>query len=333
MTSISSNVSIAAFVRTSLKLDPQESVAILLCKGRSVVATLRVDIANGGQVTQWIDAIHSLVGQIITDNGIDATVLVAYDDRGEFKGRGYSELDNLMMLIGAPIRRAVLVANGQIMDFNGDGTDAVAYSEVEAEPLTLEDRLNGKNPLRAKDIEHCEESSIEVQTIAVARVAEIMKMGDSLEEIAPKIGHEMATQIAIYREAGEVTEEVAGWLTGTFSVKLGRDMAVLALAGTATDKVEIASYLIGDRVVEDRQILEDGHEMLFESLAQIAGSPRPNILCAVAWAHWTRGNSTEAMATLTEVIELEPNHELGNLFMKLIASGKVSKTAMKNPKQ
>lgn len=166
-TSISSNVSIAAFVCTSLKLDPRDSVAIVLCKGHSVIATLRVDLANGGQVTRWIDAIHGLVDRIITDNGIDATVLVAYDDRGAFKGQAYSELDNLMMLIGALIRRAVLVSNGEIMDFNGDGTDAVAYSEVEAEALTLEGRLNGKNPLRAKDIEHSEESSIEVQSIAV----------------------------------------------------------------------------------------------------------------------------------------------------------------------
>lgn len=93
--------------------------------------------------------------------------LAAKAARGAFKGQAYSELDKLMMLIGALTRRAVLVSNVEIMDFNGDGTDAVAYSEVEAEPLTLEGRLNGKNPWRAKDIEHCEESSIEVQSIAV----------------------------------------------------------------------------------------------------------------------------------------------------------------------
>jgi len=331
MTSISSNVSIVAFVRTSLKFEPQNSVAILLCKRQTVVATLRVDLAHGGHVTQWINSIHGIISQIVIDQAIDSTVLVAYDDREELKGRMYGELDTLMMQIGTPVRHTVLVANGQIMDFNGDGTDAVAYEEIEAEAVTLDNRLHGKNPLRAKDIEHCEETSTKVQAIAEAQETAMFSMGNSIEEIAPKIGHEMATQIAIYNEAGGVTTEVAGWLAGTFSVKMGRDMAVLALAGTATDTKSVADYLLGNRIVEDRKILEDGHAMLFESLAHIAGTARANILCAVAWAHWTRGNSTEAMATLTEVIELEPSHELGILFMRVIASGKMTQTALNKP--
>lgn len=331
MTSISSNVGIAAAVRASLKLDPQESVALMLCTEGAVLATLRIDLVADGQVARWIDAIRGILGKVSAGNDIDATILVAYDERGQLKSAQYDALEDLLMEVGAPVRRAVLVANGQIQDFHGDGSDAVPYAEVEAEAITLEHRLIGKNPLRAKDIEHCEESSIEVQTIAGARMAEIMSMGTDLEEISPRIGHEMATQIAIYREAGEVTEEVAGWITGTFSVKAGRDLAVLALAGTATDMEGIGEYLLGDRVVEDRQILEDGHEMLFESLAHVGGIARANVLCAVAWAHWTRGNSTEAMATLTEVIELEPNHALGTLFIRVIASGKMTKTALTKP--
>lgn len=333
MTSISSNVSIAAFVRTSLKFDPQEAVAIVLCNEGSVLATLRVDLYSGGHVAQWVEAIHGILGKVTADNAVDATVLVAYDDLGEFKGGQYNALSELLEELGAPVRRAVLVANEQIMDFNGDGTDAVAYAEVEAEAITLEDRLHGKNPLRAKDIEHCETTSAEVQIIAEARKAEVTGMGQNIEELAPKIGHEMTTQIAIYREAGEVTTEIAGWLAGTFSLKIGRDLAVLALAGTATDMAGIADYLIGDRVVEDRKILEVGHEMLFESLAYIAGTARTNILCAVAWAHWTQGNSTEAMAMLTEATELEPDHQLSILFVKLIARGKMTKTALMKPEQ
>lgn len=84
----------------------------------------------------------------------------------------------------------------------------------------------------------------------------------------------MATQIAMYREVGEVTTEIAGRLAGTFSMKKGRDMAVLALAGTVTDLESISDFLIGDRVVEDRKILETGHEILFASLAHVAGPAR-----------------------------------------------------------
>lgn len=51
-------------------------------------------------------------------------------------------------------------------------------------------------------------------------------------------------------------------------------MAVLALAGTVTDLESISDFLIGDRVVEDRKILETGHEILFASLAHVAGPAR-----------------------------------------------------------
>ncbi|MDV2982476.1 UNVERIFIED_CONTAM: DUF4192 family protein [Actinomycetes bacterium ARC8] len=333
MTSISSNVSIAAFVRTSLKFDPQESVALVLCNEQSVVVTIRVDLHSMGNETQWASSIGNVLGKISADHAIDATVLVAYDELGTFKGAKHDALIEVLENAGAPVQRTVLVANGKIMNYHGDGTDAVPYSEVETQPIALMGMLNGKNPLRAKDIEHCEETSAEVQDIAEARMAEMIRMGETLEEIAPKIGHEMATQIAIYCEAGEVTTEIAGWLAGTFSMKMGRDMAVLALAGTATDKEGIADFLIGDRVVEDRKILEIGHEMLFEALAYIAGRARTNILCAVAWAHWTQGNSTEAMATLTEARELEPDHKLANQFVTLIARGKVAKTSLVKPEK
>ena len=158
-------------------------------------------------------------------------------------------------------------------------------------------------------------------------------MGTNLEEIARNVSHEMVTNIAIYREAGEVTDEVAGWLAGTFTVSIGRDLAVVALAGIATTTHDMADYLVGDRAVDDRKILEAGHEMLFDSLAHIAGIPRTNILCAIAWAHWTLGNGTEAMATLGEAIELEPEHRLANLLIKLIVRGKMAKTALINPQQ
>lgn len=330
MTSISSNVSLVAFVRASLKFDPRESIALVLCNESAVLATMRVNL-DDMEATAWANLVGNLLRKVTENHPVDATLLVAYDELGNFDSAKHDAVANVLEDMGAPIRRSILVADNKISNF--DGTDAEPYSAITSEPITLQGMVTGRNPLRAKDIEHCEESSEEVQTIAVARKAEIFEMNPNIASIAQQIGHEMITQIAIYREAGEVTEEIAGWLAGTFSVKVGRDMAVLALAGTATDTQGIAEYLLGDRIVEDYQILEDGHEMLFESLAHIAGTPRANILCAVAWAHWTRGNTTQAMATLTEVMELEPDHELGDLFIKLIARGKVTKTALRKPEK
>ncbi|MGP4994819.1 DUF4192 family protein [Glutamicibacter ardleyensis] len=333
MTTISSNVSVAAFVRATLKFDPQESIAIVLCHEGTVLATLRVDLRAGDVVTEWVEAIDGIISKITADQDVDATVLVAYDEDEELKGAKYDALAELLEMAGAPIQHAILVANDQIMDYDSDETDAVAYSVVESEAIILEALFHGKNPLRAKDIEHCEESSIEVQAIAVRQKANLLSMGTNLEEIARKVSHEMVTNIAIYREAGEMTDEVAGWLAGTFTVSIGRDLAVVALAGIATTTHDMADYLVGDRAVDDRKILEAGHEMLFDSLAHIAGIPRTNILCAIAWAHWTLGNGTEAMATLGEAIELEPEHRLANLLIKLIVRGKMAKTALINPQQ
>lgn len=182
-------------------------------------------------------------------------------------------------------------------------------------------------PSLIPDFPRCQESSTEVRRVAAARTSEMHGMEPNISDLATRIGQDMVAQIAAYKEAGAVTDDIAGWLAGTFSTRQGRDFSIVGLAGTATDKRSIFEYLVGDRVIEDPGLLADGQSMLFESLALISGPARPNIFCGLVWTHWTSGRIIEASAALIEALKLDREHPLANLLSEFIATGKVSATA------
>ena len=215
----------------------------------------------------------------------------------------------------------MLVTNGQIMDYHGDSTDAVDYAEVYTNPFTLEAMLATGSLRLSEDAPQCTETTEATMEAKADRIAQ-MTGEDYLSLEARGV-----TAIARYLDQGKVTEDMPGWIAGTYALLMGRDTATAALAGTPGTEQELAELLMGDTLIADRKIFEAGAAMLYEALEFLAGDDRPNVLAALGWTRWMVGQGTEAMKFLDQALAIDPEHRLSHLQRRLFTSGKLPKSA------
>ncbi|QEP09080.1 DUF4192 family protein [Glutamicibacter sp. ZJUTW] len=323
------NTGLVALVRSSLGIDPAEAVVLAFRKGHNILGTVSAELVQTGDWTKWLAILEQIVIEVTDADELDGSFLVIFDENDVFRGEAYREASILLSRHGIPVNHAVLVADGKVMDYFGDRSDAVDYAEVLKTDIALEDMLTVKNRRRAQDVNPCEESSMAVMSTAVARMAELEnREHENVADASAELSHELATTIADYAENGKVTEEIAGWIAGTFMSAVGRDLAVAGLAGVANGTEDLREIYLGQRAIEDREIFEAGANMLHESLTLIAGTkPRAGILCALGWSHWVTGNMTQAFAMLDLALEEEPQHSLATGLRTLMLNLGIPKSA------
>lgn len=323
------NTGLVALVRSSLGIDPTESLVLAFRKGDHVLGTMRIELANPSAVAQWVTALEEVIANLTDSEQLDGTFLIAFDDHDILRGDGYRAVAILLARYGIPVNHAVLVAEGKVMDYFGEGENAVDYEEVLKEDIALEAMVSDRKRQLAQDITACTESNATVMATAVQRMAQIAGMKhENIADASADVAHGLALTIADYAENGAITDEIAGWIAGTFTSKVGRDLAVAGLAGIVTTDQDLREIFLGQRPIEDRNIFETGATMLHESLAHIAGeTPRANIICTLGWAHWMTGNMPEAMAMLRKANEEEPGHSLANSLRKVMLNIGIPKSA------
>lgn len=331
MTTLHDNVGIASYVHASLRLDPTDSVVLVLCTNGMALGTLRIDAHPETEASEFASSVVRILTSI--SEPIDATILVSYEGDKAMTFAQYDELSQRLDAMGAPIAKAVLVTNGQIMDYDGDSTDAVDYAEVYTNPFTLEAMLATGPTRLAEDAPQCAEATEATEEAKADRITELagedyLSLADrGLIAFARQLGHDMMHQIARYLDQGKVTEDMAGWIAGTYALRMGRDTATAALAGTPGTEQELAELLMGDTMIADRKIFDAGAAMLYEALEFLAGDDRPNVLAALGWTRWMAGQGTEAMKFLDQALAIDPEHRLSHLQQRLFTSGKLPKSA------
>ena len=331
MATINDKVGIASLVRSALHLDPTDSIVLVLCANSSVLATLRIDAHPETEASEFASSVIRILASI--SEPIDATILVSYEGDKAMTFAQYDELSQRLDLAGAPIAKAVLVTNGQIMDYDGDSTDAVDYAEVYTNPFTLEAMLATGSLRLAEDAPQCTEATEATMDAKAERIAQMAGedylsiQARGITAIALQFGNDMMHQIARYLDHGKVTEDMAGSIAGTYALRMGRDTATAALAGTASTEQELAELLMGDTLIADRKIFDAGAAMLYEALEFLAGDDRPNVLAALGWTRWMAGQGTEAMKFLDQALAIDPEHRLSHLQRRLFTSGKLPKSA------
>lgn len=326
---LTNNVQLVSFTQITLGFTPRNSVVLHLSCGTTLICTLRVDahpVAGGAWARQVMETLQQVSAQL------DSSILVSYEDEYAMTTAQYEELGDLLAQAGMPLRKAVLVTDGKIMDYDRDSTDAVDYEEALIEPINLAHMVNAPAPRHADEVPPCHE---EPDAMATARTAQAAAIDgyhvSTIDELAARVHDELLEQLVTYRQVGTTSEEQAGWIAGTFQTRLGRDVFLAVLATGANRDKDVPAALMGEESIENRELFTAGANMIFDALEFIPNAYRPNILAGLAWTRWMQGKGSLALEFLGLSREIDPEHTLTELFTRLIMSGKLPASATTPP--
>ena len=301
---------------------PTSSVALMLMNEAGLVATLRADANHDAPAEQWAQAITDYVHRVSDANGV---ILLSFEDEDAMTTAQYRALGDTLAHAGCPIRSAILITAGHLMDYDGDSTDSVEFSAVATSnaALTLMMATTRSTKLAA-DIPECTNAPTELLA-RFTREAVAMDSQDP-ETLAVARGT-LTDMIEGFRHNGKVSAEHAAWLAGTCTNKGMRDMLIASLATTGTELEEIGAALMGETTPEDWGFLKAGGDTLYAALEFIPTEQRADLLVAISWTRWIDGKGTEARKFVSLALVSNPGHRLSQLLNRLILSGQVAASA------
>lgn len=325
---ITNQTDLVAHLITALGFTPTSSVALQLLEGEKAFASLRVDVATPGDTNPWAQQVTGIVQRLEQVTGV---ILVSFEDGKVMTAGQYEELGDQLARIGAPIRRAILVTGGSVMDYEGDGTDAEPWSTVEVSPVGLEAHFARTKPARhMEDIPAYDdrfEHEAEDQT-------DTMQAFDfEVAENRERLRAQFTELVTEYQAQERVTDQMAIWVAGAMHQKSTRDLIAVATATADMSLESITNVLLGETIVEDRQFFDHAVEMLYQCAHYVTGEPSANILCLLGWACWMTGQGSEAQKFLLRAGDECPGHRLSELLTMLVTQGKVPATALIDPKK
>lgn len=92
---------------------PTSSVALLLMNEAGLIATLRADANPEVPTAEWAQALTNYVHRVTDANGV---ILISFEDEQAMTTKQYRALGDTLAHAGCPIRSAILVAGGHLMD-------------------------------------------------------------------------------------------------------------------------------------------------------------------------------------------------------------------------
>ena len=332
MISVKNNVDIIVYINNLLGFEPKSSVVVVMLNDEKVHGCARVDANPDAPANAWAQQVGSIFSEV---QGINRTVLVSFENEQSLTLDQFDALGDELAKNGMPIHRALLVTANQVMDFEGDSTDAVTLEDLASHPLNLEFQFQaGKNrsfenipKLQNGDGQLTAERGI----AAGARFLETGAKDYSDPVVALELRGEIESAVAQYKSAGEVSPELAGWLSGTVARKLARDFVTLSSVTSAPTIETAKDHLLGKLDIEDREFFNDMSDMLFDALAFTPITQRAHLLVIIGWQRWMMGKSSEALKFLKVASEGDPTCELAQLLTVAIASGNlIPVSALKN---
>lgn len=310
-----------------LGFTPKSSIVLLLMADNGVAASLRVD-ANpasfpGGLATRAAEyASHA------AEVGANGSVLISFEDDKAMTTAQYEAIGDKLAAVGMPIRAAVLVTGGLIMDYEGDSTDAEPFANVETTTIGLELRLNPVSVVQLpEDVPaYIDPDAAHEETIRAHAVA--------ARAFDPKDEAEHAAAIGTLRDIvdghtanGTVSNDHAAWLAGVLLNPRLRDLLTASLATSDTGETALRDALLGNTSPENWEYLRNAGSALYAALGAIPEQLRADALCMIAWTRWMDGQATHAAGFCKLAQQAQPGHKLATLLLKFLNAGHLPKAA------
>ena len=323
---ISSQADAVAHLINALGFTPTSSVALHLLTDGQVLASLRVDVVNAQDARPWAVQIASLLARIDNVTGV---ILISFENERVMTDGQYEELGDQLARIGAPIVRTIRVAEGEVMDYDGDRTDAVSWDEVQTSPVGMDAHLQLTKPLR--QVEDLPEYDDRLTT-EIDQQAEILTGYDFTEfDQRDMLREQFAELVTEYQRTQQVTDQMIAWIGGAMCSKATRDMLTASTATSDMSWEKITDALVGDAVVEDQEFFDDAMDLIFHCAHYLYGEEFAHVLCVLGWGHWTTGRGSLGRQFILKASQEEPGHRLSELLGTLINQGKLPATALRNP--
>ena len=314
---------VVAVVIHCLGFTPTSSVVLTLVNGTSVVCTLRVDAQPHAQPRELAARVTGYTGQI---PAADGALMVSFEDEKALTLAQYRALGDALSHTGTPLRGAVLVTGGHIMDYDGDSTDSVPFTDAATSPTALEMMLKTEAPaLLAANVPACRTGRTEAIQAHAANAAGL-DAGDA--ETRAVARGTLADLIEGYRTTGAVSADHAAWLAGTLTHCGFRDLLATSLATSEDGEAAMAGALLGTTAPESWEHLRTAARALAAALEHIPTKYRAEILTIIGWTRWIDGMSTEADRFFALAQQADPGHTLSTQMLTMINKGHLPPAAL-----
>ncbi|PRB71347.1 DUF4192 family protein [Arthrobacter sp. MYb213] len=274
--SATSMADVVAIAVNGIGFVPTSSVALLLTNEAGLIATLRADASPEAPADQWAQALTNYVHRVTDANGV---ILISFEDEQAMTAAQYRALGDTLAHAGCPIRSAILVTGGHLMDYDGDSTDSVKSSTVATSNAALALMMATTQSAKlAADIPACTNPANE----ALARFTrEALTMDCTDEETLTVARGTLADMIEGYRHSGIISAEHAAWIAGTFTTKGMCDMLMASLATPSYDTGTVGAVMLGRKSPEGWKFFKAGADALYAALEFIPTEHRADLLAGI----------------------------------------------------
>ncbi|MFJ6419041.1 DUF4192 family protein [Paeniglutamicibacter sp. NPDC091659] len=302
---------------------PTSSVVLMLMENHTLAATLRIDARPETPAGLWAAEITNYVHRLDTVNGI---LLLSFEDDHAMTPAQYRALDTVLTLTGRPIRHALLIRDGYVMDYDGNHSDKLPFSAVVTSNAALALMLATESYTKlAADIPPCSTGTALPELQEFVDAARRMDCED--KETRTTVRSTLIGLIIGYQCTGTVTPHEGAWLAGTCTQKGIRDLIFASLATSSDDMDSISAALMGETAPEDWDYFRDGADAIYTALEYIPPEHRTDLLAGLGWTRWIDGKGSEAMNFLDLARATDPGHRLTELLTRLISSGHLPASA------
>lgn len=185
-------------------------MALMPMNESGLIATLRADANHDAPAEQRAQAITDYVHRVSDANGL---ILLSFEDEDTMTTAQYRALGDTLAHAGCPIRSAIRITAGHLMDYYGDSSDSLVFSAVATSNAALALMMaTTRGAKLAADIPQCTNAPTELLA-RFAREAAAMNPEDP-ETLAVARGT-LTDMIEGYRQTCNVSAEHAAWLAAT----------------------------------------------------------------------------------------------------------------------
>lgn len=315
---------VVSVVAHTLGFTPQSSIVLMFLTGTSLSATVRINANPEMPTAQMSRMMRDYAG--IAD-GSNATILVSFEDDKALTIAQYEAMGDALAAEGAPLVSGVLVTDGQIMDYDGDSTDAVPFDNATTSPTALELHMRRTKPQQlAADVPACKDEAGQAEAINEhERAGTSVQVDDEARSSAVGTLQDIVDGYTI---SDTVTADHAAWIAGTMKRPLLRDVLAASLSTSETDNHSLEEAMLGNSIPENWEYLNNASRMLYAALAFIPNDKRANVLCIIGWTRWMDAKSSQAAEFFQLALEAEPGHHLAGLLTKRNNLGILSRAAL-----
>lgn len=308
---------------------PEESITLLLFRGKSSGAALRIDLPvtpNSGLP----DAIHGY----LANAEVDGFFICIFTKNPA--GR-YDKLEDLAWAVTERLQAAGMDHKGSAMLTDAEWVDMIGGAsgpalEVEFNSVTVHMAANGVEPRREVAIPEYEGTSYYDGAIerAVASVREKFEDHRVGVERTRNIFRGLLSGAYVTRTAtrAELVRIIAAMQYG-----MSRDnLLCTVLKDAPIEREDFQPLMLGkmDAAVDySEERCKLAEQVLLDALV-LTRKPeyRANLLCGLGWISWIKGMGTPATRLLDAALAENPTHRLSILMKEMIFRGHLAETSM-----